>query len=96
MFTVARVDVAEAGERKLVDTAALLQPVDVEILPEARRPEIEHAAPIAADVIDGACIIARLRFGLENVVSVESAVAARAAAREHLVRLGGRNHSRQR
>ena len=78
------VDVGLALGHELVDRCCVFRPGEVEVFPERGRPHVEHAAPVAADQLQGGFGLARLGQGLEHIEAVESRHAAGPARQQHL------------
>ena len=67
------VDIVLARNRQLVDAVGVARPLQIEVLPEGRRAEVEHAAPVAADHVERAGDIAGFGAGQQHEVAVEGA-----------------------
>ena len=65
--------VAHSGRGQFVDAAGVLQPVEVEILPEGGGAAVDHRAPVRADQLNSFLDFVQLGHGVEHEGSAEGA-----------------------
>ena len=76
IFPEVGVKIVFARNRQFGDRRGVFEPVQIEILPEGRRTEVEHTAPVVADDIERSCDISGRRARQQNKIAVKSADAA--------------------
>ena len=81
---VVTVDIDLTLGHDLVDSACILHPREVEILPEGGSAHVQHAAPVFLDIVKCACKIACKCLCLEDIVTKEGRIAVSAAGSDHL------------
>ena len=82
--TEVAVDVFFPGRHELVDPGGVGGPGQVEILPEGRRAEIEHATPVGAEQLERRVDLVGPGQGLEHVQAVEGGNSLPAAGQKHV------------
>src|SRR5882724_10641247 len=68
---VIAVDVLLAWRRQFVNAPGIRCPIEVEILPESCRTQVEHSSPKLTYGIEATLVIACLRARLQHIVSVK-------------------------
>ncbi|MNC13345.1 hypothetical protein D3C75_610890 [compost metagenome] len=71
---VGAVHIHLALRSQLIDPRCILQPADIEILPEGGGSQRQHASPVGPDAVQAAADISRFSARLQNVVSVEGGI----------------------
>ena len=67
---------------KLVDPAGIFRPGQLEVLPQRRRPEVEHPSPVDANQIEGRIDLPRFGERLEDIDAVKRRHASRSTGEE--------------